>query len=78
LDEDSVNRVETELLSNKIKKEWELPEDFRVIETRNKEVGIVMNELEELAWRMAGQFDDKDEASLVEMFSINRNQDFFD
>jgi len=27
------------------------------LETRNKEISLVINELEELAWRMAGQFN---------------------
>jgi hypothetical protein len=31
---------------------------------------MTLNELEELAWRMAGQYDEKEISSLEAMFSI--------
>lgn len=39
---------------------------------------MTLNELEEIAWRMAGQYDAKDISSLEAMFSIQRNKDYFD
>ena len=78
LDEEVINRVEMEVLSSKLTKDWGLPKDFKIIETRNKEIGMVLNELEEVAWRMAGMFDEKDISALETMFSINRNKDYFD
>ena len=54
LDEEVINRVEMEVLSSKLTKDWGLPKDFKIIETRNKEIGMILNEMEELAWRMAG------------------------
>mmetsp|Transcript_31265 Transcript_31265/g.47845 ORF Transcript_31265/g.47845 Transcript_31265/m.47845 type:complete len:382 (+) Transcript_31265:3481-4626(+) len=78
LDEDLVNRVETEMISDRLRKEWSLPKDFQVLETRNKEIGLVMNELEELAWRMAGQFDERDTETMKKMFSVLRNDNHFD
>ena len=54
LDEEVVNKVETELFSDKLRKDWDLSNDFKVIETRNKEISLVLNEMEELAWRSAG------------------------
>ena len=54
LDEEVVNKVETEIYSDKLRSEWGLSPDFKVIETRNKEIGLVLNELEEVAWRSAG------------------------
>ena len=57
LDEEVVNKVETEIFSERVKQEWELSKDFKIIETRNKEISLVLNELEEVAWRMAGMFD---------------------
>jgi hypothetical protein len=78
LDEEPINRVETQLITQKLRREWALPSDFQVIETRNKEIGLVINELEELVWRVAGVFDQKDTNTLIKMFSINRNQDTFD
>jgi hypothetical protein len=43
------------------------------LETRNKEISLVINELEELAWRMAGQFNKKDLEAIKAIFSIQRN-----
>lgn len=39
---------------------------------------MVLNELEEVAWRMSGMYDQKDIKTLETMFSINRNKDSFD
>lgn len=55
-----------------------MPSDFKIIETRNKEIGITLNELEEVAWRMSGSYDDKEISTIKAMFSINRNKDHFD
>lgn len=78
LDEEVVNRVEMEVMSDRLRKEWDLPQEFKIIETRNKEIGITLNELEEVAWRMAGRYDDGEINTLKAMFSINRNKDSFD
>lgn len=40
------------------------------METRNKEIGLVFRELEEVAWRMAGCFNESDIETLQKMFSI--------
>jgi len=37
-----------------LKKEWQLQSDFKLVEQRNKEIDIVQEELEELAWRTSG------------------------
>ena len=52
--------------------------NFKLIETRNKEIGLVINELEEVAWRMAGMFTEKDIEYVKKMVSIDRNKDSFD
>lgn len=78
LDEEVVNKVETEFLSEKLRKEWGLSQDFKIIETRNKEISLVLNELEELAWRSAGQLTQKDLDHLKAMLSVKRNRDYFD
>lgn len=56
LDEDVVNKIESEMLSERLRREWGLSKDFRVVESRNKEISLVLNELEELAYRTAGEF----------------------
>lgn len=78
IDEEVVNKVETELFSDKLRKEWGLSKDFKVVETRNKEISLVLNEMEELAWRSAGQFTDREIDHLKAMLSVKRNRDYFD
>lgn len=58
--------------------EWGLDKDFKIVESRNKEIGIVINELEEVFFRTSGMFDDKDLEKIKKMFSIKRNKDTFD
>jgi len=53
IDEEVVNKVETELFSDRLRNQWGLSKDFQVIETRNKEISLVLNELEEIAFRSA-------------------------
>lgn len=48
------------------------------METRNKEIGIVLNEMEEAMYRVSGMFDEKDWENVKKMVSIRRNQDTFD
>ena len=78
LDEEVVNKVETEIFSERLRKEWGLSPEFKIIETRNKEIGLVLNELEELAFRSAGMFTDKDVTYLKRMLSVKRNKDIID
>jgi len=78
LDEEVVNRVEMEIMSTRLRQDWDLPSDFKLIETRNKEISHIINEFEEVAWRMAGAYDEEHIKTLIEMFSINRNQDAYD
>ena len=66
------------MFSNRVRKEWDLPDNFQIIETRNKEIGLVLKELEEVVWRMSGMFEDKDLEAVKRMFSIQRNKDYFD
>ena len=78
MDEEVVNKVETEIFSDKLRNDWGLSKEFKVVETRNKEIGLVLNELEELTWRSAGQLNDKDVDHLKAMLSVKRNRDYFD
>lgn len=78
IDDDFANRVELALVSERIRKEWELPEGFQLVEQRNKEVSLVMNELEELSWRMAGEYDQSEIDTLKSMFAAGRDKDSFD
>jgi hypothetical protein len=42
------------MFGDRLRKEWGLSKDFKVVDTRNKEISLVLNEMEELAWRSAG------------------------
>jgi hypothetical protein len=37
-----------------LKKEWNLASDFKLVDHRNKEIDLVLEELEEIAWRTSG------------------------
>lgn len=78
LDEEVVNKVESELLSDRMRHEWGVTRDFKIVETRNKEISMVLNELEELAFRSAGEFDSKDLEYIKGQLSVARNKDIFD
>ena len=78
IDEEVFNKVETEMFSERLRKDWGLSKDFKIVETRNKEIGLVLNEMEELAWRSAGQLNEKDFEHIKAMLSVKRNKDYFD
>jgi hypothetical protein len=78
LDDDTLDRVELDLHSAQLQNNWGLPKDFKLVETRNKEISMVVNQIEELAWRIAGAFSDEERSSIKEMFSVGRNKDSFD
>lgn len=54
LDKEVIRNVEISCLQSELKKEWNLQQDFNLVETRNKEIDLVLQELEETAWRIAG------------------------
>ena len=48
LDPEVVEKVEIEMFRKKLCDEWDLDSSFKFAESRNKEIGIVLNELEEV------------------------------
>lgn len=78
LDQDLVDKVNLSLLSDKMRDDWGLHPDFQLVETRNKEIEQIVNQLEEACFRMSGQFDEKDYHDIKRMFSIKRDKDAFD
>ncbi len=73
-----MRQVEINCLQDTLKKQWNLQADFKLTEQRNKEIDIVLEELEELAWRTSGQFSDKDVKAVKDMFLVGRGIDHFD
>lgn len=49
--------MELEILGDTLKEEWSLPKDFQICDSRNYEVDLIIQELEEKNWREAGRFD---------------------
>mmetsp|Transcript_36750 Transcript_36750/g.44952 ORF Transcript_36750/g.44952 Transcript_36750/m.44952 type:complete len:473 (+) Transcript_36750:201-1619(+) len=78
VDTDTVRQVELGLLESSLKKEWQLRDDFQLVNRRNKEIDLVMHEMEEVAWRAAGQFDEREKARIEELVFFDRGLDAFD
>jgi len=72
LDNDVLRNVEFTCLENTLRSEWELNDDFKLVDTVNKEAVLVSQELEEKAWREAGKFTENDISSLKEVVSVKR------
>lgn len=53
IDTDTIRKVELGFLEDNLRKEWELADDFSLVEKRNKEIDLVMRDMEEVSWRAA-------------------------
>jgi len=78
VDTDTVNQVELGLLEDNLKKEWRLGNDFTLSSRRNKEIDLVMREMEEITWRAANQFNDQERETLETLVFFDRGSDAFD
>ena len=78
VDNDTVRKVELSFLEQKLKDEWELAKDFSLVEKRNKEIDLVMKEMEEVSWRAAAQFDHNEKKYLTDIVFFDRGFDAFD
>jgi hypothetical protein len=54
IDKETVRKVELSCLETRIRSQWKLSEEFKLVQSRNKEIDLVLAELEEIAWRMSG------------------------
>ena len=61
-----------------MKKDFHLSDEFKLVESRNKEVSVALNYLEEQAWRRTGAFTNQEVELIKQMFSICRNDSHFD
>ena len=57
IDPETIRKVELGFLEENLRQEWQLADDFDLIERRNKEIDLVMHEMEEVSWRAADMFD---------------------
>ena len=77
-DNETIRKVEHSMLESSLQREWDLSGDFKLVQGRNKEVDLVLQELEEVAWRAAGQFNQDEVSHLQEMVMVGRGGDSFD
>lgn len=78
VDRDTIRKVELTMLEQKLKQEFQLGRAFSLVQSRNKEVDYLHQELEEITWRMAATLDDREKAVIKGMFSLGRGLDHFD
>lgn len=71
IDIDTLNRLQFEIYSENQKSDWSLPDDYELTRERNKEIDLLLGELEENAFRKAGAFDDDDLKGLESMVAFN-------
>ena len=57
VDGETVRKVELGLLENQLRADWQFSDDFRLVDRRNKEIDLVMKQMEELTWRVSSMLD---------------------
>lgn len=78
LDTKTIQVVQKEVLVENLKNEWELPKDYMLNERRNKEIDLVMGEIEEKAYRHAGRFEPHELEGMKRMYKTKRGEGVFD
>lgn len=77
-DRDTVRDVELSCLQESIKEKWHLSKDFDLVNRRNRQIDQVTEQLEELAFRSAGQFTETERKAIKDIFNVGRGIDFYD
>ena len=77
-DHQSTRDVEISCLQELIGQKWQLSKDFKLVTRRNRQIDIITEELEELAFRTAGQFNQKEKEAIKNVFNVGRGADFYD
>ena len=78
VDTATIKQVELGLLEDNLRTDWRLSEDFTLASRRNKEIDLVMHQMEEVAWRAANQFNAKEYETLKSLAFFDRGDDAFD
>jgi hypothetical protein len=78
IDNKTIQNLQTEIYMEEHKKHWGIAKDFKFTERRNKEIDLVMGELEEKAYRYAGKFNDDELKGMTEMMKCGRGEGVFD
>ena len=78
LDDKTIKEIEKEVFIENRKNEWGLPSDFTLIQLRNKEIDLVLGEIEEKAYRYSGKFEEHELKGMNKMFNVKRGEGIFD
>ena len=78
IDPDTIRKVELGFLEENLRKEWRLADDFNLVERRNKEIDLVMREMEEVSWRAADMFDAQEKSYIEDIVFFDRGLDAFE
>ena len=78
IDPDTIRKVELGFLEENLRREWKLADDFNLVEKRNKEIDLVMREMEELSWRAADMFDGEERKHIEDITFFDRGLDAFE
>lgn len=60
IDPQTIRNIELSMLEQSLRDTWDLQQDFKLVERRNKEIDLVMRQMEELSWRTADMFSDRE------------------
>lgn len=78
LDGKTLRDIEKEVFIENKKNEWGLSSDFTLTEARNKEIDLVLGEIEEKAYRYSGKLEDFELKGINKMFNVKRGEGVFD
>lgn len=78
LDGKVIRDIEKEVFIENRRNEWGLSSDFTLTEARNKEIDLVLGEIEEKSYRYSGKLEDYELKGINKMFNIKRGEGKFD
>lgn len=70
--------VELTCLSETMKNDWQLGDEFNLVSRRNKEIDHVMERYEEVTYRSAGCFNERDQQTIKDMYLLGRGITTYD
>lgn len=77
-DHEAVREVEMKAIEQNFRSKWQLSDNFSLVQRRNREIDNLMLRYEELAFRAAGEFNEKESQAIRDIFEIGRGHDYYD
>jgi hypothetical protein len=78
LDSSTITSIQQEVFVENLKHQWDLPEDFSLSQARNKEIDLLLGEVEENCYRHAAEFEEHEIKGMRQMFTTNMHDTLFD